>query len=228
MLLAGITGVLSYFAIPILEKANTETFDDTECGSEVTSAVTTENFFSKKNWKKWIYVGFISFICALAMWLSANAGVATMDLCRQLTVFLALASAMIIDSKTHLIPNFIVLIALGIGTVILLIEFVFVKEDFASSLLMSCAGLVCCVVFFYVLSRLTKEGLGMGDVKLIAVMGWLLGLASTLTAVLFALIICTVVSVFLLFGRKKSRNDRIPFGPFLFWGYVLMFIVFCL
>ena len=93
---------------------------------------------------------------------------------------------------------------------------------------MSVAGFICCVVLFYVLSRLTKEGIGMGDVKLISVVGLLLGLSSTLMSVLFSLILCTLASIVLLFGKKKSRNDRIAFGPFMFFGYILMFILFSL
>ena len=83
-----------------------------------------------------------------------------------------------------------------------------------------------CIVLFYALARLTKDGIGMGDVKIIAAMAWILGLFDTLIVVLFALLICAGVSVVLLARKKKDKSDAVPFGPFLFLGYILMLLLF--
>lgn len=224
VLLLSITiGVISYITAPLFEKENS---DDGKEDGKTTPVITLSTFFSKTNWKQMVFVCCISITCALAAGLSYNSGASAIDLCRQIVVALVLFAAMIIDSKTRLIPNLLILVALGLGVLILVIEFIFCKEVFLSSLIMSIAGFLCCVVLFYVISRLTKEGIGMGDVKLISVMGLLLGLSTTLMSVLFSLILCTVASVVLLFGKKKNKTDRIPFAPFMFFGYILMFILF--
>lgn len=223
LLLSLTIGVISYITAPLFEKENS---DDGKEDGKTTPVITLSIFFSKTNWKQIVFVSCISIICALVAGLSYNSGTNAIDLCRQVVVALVLFAAMIIDSKTRLIPNLLILIALGLGILILVIEFIFCRDVFFGSLIMSIAGFLCCVVLFYVLSRLTKEGIGMGDVKLISVMGLLLGLSTTLMSVLFSLILCTVASVVLLFGKKKNKTDRIPFGPFMFFGYILMFILF--
>lgn len=215
-------GVVSYISAPLFEKINS----DSEKEDKATPVITLYAFFKKTNWKQILFICSMSIICALAAGLSYNSGAAITDLCRQIVVALVLFSAMIIDGRTRLIPNILILIALGLGALIILSEFIFCRNVFWGSFIMSIAGFLCCVVLFYVLSRLTKEGIGMGDVKLISVMGLLLGLSTTLMSVLFSLILCTVASIILLFGKKKSKTDRIPFGPFMFFGYILMFILF--
>lgn len=218
-----IVGVVSFLTAPLFENVNEDIQED-NCKHH--SAMTLSAFFSKKNWRQILFVCSISLVCTLASDLSYASGTGMLALCRQNVVALVLFSAMIIDYKTRIIPNILILSALGSGTLILILEFIFTREAFLTSLIMSIAGLISCVVLFYVLSRLTKDGMGMGDVKLISAMGFLLGLSYTLYAVLFSLMICTVVSIVLLFGKKKDKNDSIPFGPFMFFGYILMFILF--
>lgn len=165
-------------------------------------------------------------MCAIATGLSYRSGSSGIGLYRQIVVALVLISAMIIDSKTKIIPNVLILVALGLGVFALIIEFFLYRDVFLESFIMSFVGFLSCEVFFYVLSRLTKDGIGMGDVKLISVMGLLLGVYSTLIAVTLALMLCAVISVVLLLCKKKNKTDRIPFGPFMFFGYMLMFILF--
>lgn len=223
LLLSLTIGVISYITTPLFEKEN---IDDGREDVKVSPVITLSTLFNKTNWKLIIFICSISAICALATGMSYNFGTDTIDLFRLVIVALVLFAAMIIDSKTRLIPNLLILIAFGLGVLILVIEFIFCRDEFIDSLIMSIVGFVCCAVLFYVLSRLTKEGIGMGDVKLISVMGLLLGLSTTLMSVLFSLILCTVASVGLLFGKKKNKTDRIPFGPFMFFGYILMFMLF--
>ena len=65
-------------------------------------------------------------------------------------------------------------------------------------------------------------GMGMGDVKLAAVMGLVLGRAVA-PAMLIALIAGTVVGVGVISrkGVSEGRKTRIPFGPFLALGSVV-------
>lgn len=228
LILALLCSVVSFLAIPKYEDEATENGNELQVNKNESPATAIANFFSKDNWKQWLFAIGISVICAVIAYFAFNTGIKPLNLCRQMVVALALLSAMIVDRKTHQIPNLLILGVLGIGAILLVAEFFLYRETFLTTLIMSVAGLLICVVLFYVLARLTKEGIGMGDVKLISSMGWMLGLASTLMAVLFALILCTLVAVVLLFGKKKNKNDRIPFGPFVFFGYILMLLLFSL
>ena len=59
---------------------------------------------------------------------------------------------------------------------------------------------------------------GIGDVKLLAGMGLMLGGDRSLSAVLFGLLLAGVVLLVLLATRRIGRKSFIPFGPFLIIG----------
>ena len=61
-----------------------------------------------------------------------------------------------------------------------------------------------------------KDGLGLGDVKMIAMMGAFYGLPPTLLAILAGSFGGSLISlVFLYFARKDSSTYELPFGSFL-------------
>ncbi|MBE6124924.1 MAG: prepilin peptidase [Erysipelotrichaceae bacterium] len=72
----------------------------------------------------------------------------------------------------------------------------------------------------YLLARLT-EGFGMGDVKLMAVAGGILGWERCLLGFVLRCFAGSVVSIILLTRHKAGLKDRIPFGPFLVLGTVI-------
>lgn len=62
------------------------------------------------------------------------------------------------------------------------------------------------------------EAMGLGDVKLCAFLGLILGPQPTLAAVLLGVVLAGVVAVVLLLFRLRSMRDSIPYGPFLAVG----------
>ena len=225
LVLALAVGALSYMVMPRLIEHSQENDQEDQLNSSHCPVVSPRAFFAKGKWRRWIVVSGAALLCAAAAYRSAYADVHILELCRQTAVGLLLLSAMIIDAKTHRIPNVLVLCGLGAGAVLLPFEFWLRRESFVSTLLMSVGGLLLCGLLLYILSRLTKEGIGMGDVQLIAVMGWLLGMVRTLSALLPAMLLCSIVAVVLLVVKKKSKSDTIPMGPFLFFGYIAMWLL---
>jgi leader peptidase (prepilin peptidase) / N-methyltransferase len=69
-------------------------------------------------------------------------------------------------------------------------------------------------------------GLGMGDAKLVAVMGLYLG-APVVVALLFALLSSLLVGVGIAFrsGVRTARKTQLPFGPYLAAGGILAALV---
>ncbi len=73
-------------------------------------------------------------------------------------------------------------------------------------------------------------GIGGGDIKLMAVSGFLLGWKAVLAAMFIGLLAAGVYCVWMLAGKKLSRKDAFAFGPFLalglgiafFWGDLLV------
>lgn len=173
----------------------------------------------------WIMFALLAVLCSMGAWsVWEGGGIPTMF--RYVSVLLFLLSAAVFDYRTHLIPNFLVIAMLLSGVVILGGEFLLDQSQFATAMLFAAGGVVVCFPVFYLLSRLTRNGLGMGDVKLISAMAWLLGLEVTLFCVLFGLILCALTSISLMLMKKKSRTDFIPFGPFIFGGYLILLLFF--
>lgn len=76
--------------------------------------------------------------------------------------------------------------------------------------------------FLLFLNLITKgKGMGMGDVKLAAFMGLLLGWPKIMVAMYAAFIVGAVVGVFLIVRGKIKKKSLIPFGPFLIGGTLL-------
>ena len=76
------------------------------------------------------------------------------------------------------------------------------------------AALLLMVWTLYRLVR-RREGLGLGDVKLLAMIAAFLGLAVTLFALFVGVLGAALFAVVLLALRRARGSDRIPFGSFL-------------
>ena len=78
--------------------------------------------------------------------------------------------------------------------------------------------------FLFVLALLTGA-MGIGDVKLITVIGFYLGWKSTILTLFLSFIIGGVFGILLLAFRIKGRKDIIPFGPWIaIASYITMLI----
>lgn len=67
------------------------------------------------------------------------------------------------------------------------------------------------------------RGMGLGDVKLAAALGLLMGWPDIALALILAFITGAVLSLALIFAKRKSMKDFVPFGPFIALGVVLVF-----
>lgn len=174
----------------------------------------------------WGLFAVLALLSGMAAWAVWNGGASTFSLVTHIFVLNCLLFTAVFDYRIHLIPNFMVVIMLVFGAIMLGGVFLFDRAAFAASLLSAGGGLLVCFPIFYFLSALTKHGLGMGDVKLISAVAWLLGLAATLVSVLLGLILCALTATALMFTKRKSKTDHIPFGPFIFAGYILLLLLF--
>jgi leader peptidase (prepilin peptidase)/N-methyltransferase len=80
--------------------------------------------------------------------------------------------------------------------------------------------------FFFVAAFLYPRGMGMGDVKLAAMLGLYLGRAVA-PAILIALVAGVLVGAAIIArkGVAEGRKTAVPFGPFLALGGIVAFFV---
>jgi leader peptidase (prepilin peptidase) / N-methyltransferase len=67
-----------------------------------------------------------------------------------------------------------------------------------------------------------REGMGLGDVKMMAAVGAFLGLKRTMLTVLVGSLLGSVIGIFLIAVTKKGRDYELPFGTFLGAGALLV------
>ena len=146
----------------------------------------------------------------------------TYDLSIQSLIYIILSSALIIiafiDLKEQIIPDVISLPGVVAG---LVISFFVPYISSLSSLLGIIAGggtiliiaLIGTIIF-------KKEAMGGGDVKLAAMVGAFLGWKYVILALFLGFFIGALAGIFLILAKIRSREDMIPFGPFIVVGSI--------
>jgi leader peptidase (prepilin peptidase)/N-methyltransferase len=76
-------------------------------------------------------------------------------------------------------------------------------------------------VFFVVVFLINPRGLGIGDIKLVTLIGLVTGFPLVLVALFFGIVIGGIVAIILLIFRKKGRKDVMPYGVFLAIGPIV-------
>ncbi len=131
----------------------------------------------------------------------------------------ALVVITFIDIEHQIIPDEISLSGIVIGFVM---SFFLQGHNWLNSLLGILLGGGSLLLVAYGYQWLTgKEGMGGGDIKLLAMMGAFLGWKSIPFIILASSLVGSVVGVSIMLLQKKDSKLAIPFGPYLAFGAVL-------
>ncbi len=135
----------------------------------------------------------------------------------------ALVAITFIDLEHQIIPDEISLPGIAAGFVF---SFFLKGHGWLNSLLGILLGGGSLLLVAYGYQWLTgKEGMGGGDIKLLAMMGAFLGWVSIPFIILASSLTGSVIGISLMLIRKKDANLAIPFGPYLAFGALLY--IFC-
>jgi len=140
-----------------------------------------------------------------------------------LVAFLVLAAVSIalalIDLDTHKLPNVIVLPALVAIAVLLGVAAILLQD--APAFGRAAIGAAALFLFYLMLAFVSRGGMGMGDVKLAAVLGlataWV-GWPALVVGAFAAFVFGGIFGVALLLLRRAGRRSSIPFGPWMIVG----------
>jgi leader peptidase (prepilin peptidase) / N-methyltransferase len=147
-----------------------------------------------------------------------------------LPVYCILCSALVviifIDLDFQIIPDRITLPGIVIG---LIAGSFFLPDPFMRYDLLgfqaSIAGFLTGGGLFYAVAVLSRGGMGGGDIKMMAMVGSLMGWKAVLMTTFFGSLTGAVVGIFLMVLKGKGRKTKIPFGPFLALGTLIT--LFC-
>lgn len=130
-----------------------------------------------------------------------------------------------IDYDYYIIPNVISLPGVVIGFILAGVNqyFSIFHAPIVPGLKDACYGLLAGAGFLLFISEIylrlrKKEGLGMGDVKLLAMTGALFGLEGSLYTIFIGSFLGSVLGVLLVLCSGRKMSQQLPFGPYLALG----------
>jgi len=128
----------------------------------------------------------------------------------------------VIDARTHRLPNRIVLPALGALVLLVIVEALITGDG--GRMLRALLGGLALGVFYAILHLASRQGMGGGDVKLAAVIGLVLawhGWQTLLLGAAAAFLLGALCALALMLARRANRSTRIAFGPWMIIGAAL-------
>ena len=140
-------------------------------------------------------------------------------------LFLAGAGVLlaVIDLQHHKLPNRVVVPSLGIGAALLAVAAA--GEHDWPALLRAGLGAVVLFAVFLVMALISPRSLGMGDVKLAALiglyLGWL-GWGAVFLGAAAGFVVQAVVALVLLAARLVKLRGHLPYGPAMLLGAALV------
>jgi len=150
---------------------------------------------------------------AVALWLRLGPGLAFAG-------YLAFAAALVtitfIDLDHQIIPDVISLPGIAVGLAVSFVSPLVRPLDAILGVLAG-GGFLLLVAWAYQAIR-GQEGMGGGDVKLLAMIGAFLGWQSLFVTIMVASIVGSVIGIALMLYQRADTRLAIPFGPFLAGG----------
>ncbi len=135
-----------------------------------------------------------------------------------LAFFSSLVAVIFIDLSHQIIPDVITLPGIVIGVVAA--STILPPGPLDSIIGLFLGGGIFYLVAILSLKILKKEGMGGGDIKLIAMIGAFLGWQGVLLTIFLASLSGAIIGILMILLRGRSRADLIPFGPYLAFGAV--------
>lgn len=140
----------------------------------------------------------------------------------QLIISLILISMLIIlsvsDSHYYLVPDRLLVC---FAVVWLVLNVILSFRPWLDGLL----GAVIAFVLLYLLAVASRGGMGGGDIKLLTLLGFVLGVKGILLSMCLASLLGVIVMGTVYISRGWPRKRRLPFVPFIMLGVLLTFFV---
>jgi prepilin signal peptidase PulO-like enzyme (type II secretory pathway) len=145
-------------------------------------------------------------------WQASSLAVATCAL----VVTALLLTLSLVDFQTRRLPNLLVLAVLGCAV----LQALWLGKPTLSA---TATGMAVALAVFGLIYLLGRGALGLGDVKLEAALGALLGWPAMLAAIFAGVLAGGLAAAFLLLTRRAGRKDSIAYGPYLALGAWLVY-----
>jgi len=160
--------------------------------------------------KQYPFVEFIMGVLSVALYVKFGL---SFELLRLFIFAAALVAIIFIDIQHQIIPDTISLSGIVLGFASSFLSHKISWQESGLGILLG-GGVLLGVAFIYLL--LTKrEGMGGGDIKLLAMIGAFLGWQSLLFIIFFSSVLGSIIGLALMSKQGTGSQTKIPYGPFL-------------
>ncbi len=148
-----------------------------------------------------------------------------MQTVKTLTLLAVLFPVAYFDYIFYKIPNKILKYAVIVRAAELIPEALIYRKEMAGVLIDMGITLAVLFLICMVCNLIIRGAMGMGDVKLLLVMGLYLGSAKFILAILVVLILAFFAAIYFVASGKKTKKDIMPFAPYILAGTYLAVIL---
>ncbi len=123
-----------------------------------------------------------------------------------------------IDCREKIIPNEAIVCILSIACVLMIINAFTNTVEALAIFIDSIVAMLIGVLLFAASKVISKNGVGMGDIKLVGALGLYLRTYALMGVLLVALISIAIYGLIKIISKSATAKDEIPFGPFVAFG----------
>ena len=124
----------------------------------------------------------------------------------------------LIDLEHKVLPNVLTVPGIILGLVFALLGW---TSSFWTSVLGAAVGFL----LMFLIALISRGGMGMGDVKLMAMIGAFLGWKSVFYVLFGASVLGSIGGILYLYLTRQARKASIPFGPSLAVAALILYFV---
>ena len=174
----------------------------------------------KENRKTLIFLVFAwILLCVLAVVLMRVYPSNTLiDNMKLITLMAVLVTVAVTDMREMIIPNRVILAGIVLRLLFAVAELVTLRRAYLRILRADMLAVGLVVILLLISGLIIKNGIGMGDIKMMLVMGLFQGLYGLISSLFFSLMVSFFIAIAMLITKKKTRKDAIPFAPSVLIG----------
>jgi len=136
----------------------------------------------------------------------------------QFLFFLLLIFVVIVDFRYLIIPDFFIIL-------LSILAIIWLWPNYLSSLIALVVSLIFFTLLYFLASWIfKKEAMGLGDIKLMLPLSFVLAWPKVLLAIFLSFIVGGIFATILLLFKQKKIGQSLPFGPFLVVGFMFSYL----
>lgn len=130
-----------------------------------------------------------------------------------------------IDYREKIIPNEAIIFILSIASILILINIFKNKVETLAIFIDSTVAMILGAGLFAISKAVSKNGVGMGDIKIIGALGFYLRTYALIGVLMVSLVSIAVYGMFKILTKKATTKDEIAFAPFIAFGVTTCMIL---